>query len=96
MLGQLYAVWRHSTESRLGEIALPTLLVRPGQDILIRPSQTDRLAERIPNASVLRFDDAGHGVTFQKAAELNSALKNHFASSEVDRLVSVTAVDAHA
>ncbi len=96
VLGQLYAVWRHSTESRLGEIALPTLLVRPGQDILIRPSQTDRLAERIPNASVLRFDDAGHGVTFQKAAELNSALKNHFASSEVDRLVSVTAVDAHA
>ena len=79
VVGQLAAVWRHSTESRLGQIQVPTLLVRPGKDILIRPTQTDRLAERIPNAKVLRFDDAGHGVTFQKATELNHALRDHFA-----------------
>jgi pimeloyl-ACP methyl ester carboxylesterase len=78
VLGQLHAVWRHSTERRLSQIQLPTLLVRPGKDILIRPSQTDRLAARIPGAKVLRFDDAGHGVTFQKAAELNAALRDHF------------------
>jgi len=83
VLGQLYAVWRHSTESRLSRIAVPTLLVRPGKDILIRPSQTDRLAPRIANSHVLRFDDAGHGVTFQKAAELNAALRDHFASSHL-------------
>jgi len=82
ILGQLYAVWRHSTESRLSQIALPTLLVRPGKDILIRPSQTDRLASRIANSQVLRFDDAGHGVTFQKAAELNGSLRDHFARNE--------------
>ena len=85
VLGQLYAVWRHSTESRLPQIELPTLLVRPGKDILIRPTQTDRLAERIPNAQVLRFDDAGHGVTFQKAAELNAALRDHFAQHGSDQ-----------
>jgi pimeloyl-ACP methyl ester carboxylesterase len=88
VLGQLYAVWRHSTESRLPQIQLPTLLVRPGKDILIRPTQTDRLAERIPNARVLRFDDAGHGVTFQKAAELNAALRGHFARQASDQLES--------
>jgi len=82
VLGQLYAVNRHSTESRLHQIQTPTLLVRPGRDILIRPTQTDRLAARIPNAEVLRFDDAGHGVTFQKAAELNAALRVHFARHE--------------
>jgi pimeloyl-ACP methyl ester carboxylesterase len=82
VLGQLYGVMRHSTESRLSEILTPTLLVRPGQDILIRPSQTDRLAARIPNAEVLRFDDAGHGVTFQKAAELNRALRDHVGRHE--------------
>lgn len=82
IVGQLTAVWRHSTESRLGQIEAPTLLVRPGRDILIRPSQTDRLARRIPDATVLRFDDAGHGVTFQKAAELNQALREHFARSD--------------
>ena len=77
VLGQLYAVMRHSTESRLSRIQTSTLLVRPGMDILIRPTQTDRLAARIPNARVLRFEDAGHGVTFQKAAELNRALRDH-------------------
>jgi pimeloyl-ACP methyl ester carboxylesterase len=82
VLGQLHAVWRHSTESRLWQIETPTLLVRPGKDILIRPTQTDRLAQRIPNAQVLRFDDAGHGVTFQKAAELNAALRDHFVRSD--------------
>jgi len=86
VLGQLYAVWRYSTERRLSQIQLPTLLVRPGKDILIRPSQTDRLAARIPNAEVLRFDDAGHGVTFQKAAELNAALRDHFAQHASDML----------
>lgn len=96
VLGQLYAVWRHSTESRLSRIALPTLLVRPGKDILIRPSQTDRLAERIPNAKVLRFDDAGHGVTFQKAAELNAALRTHFADADVSRADSTLLVEARA
>ena len=53
VLGQLHAVMRHSTESRLSQIQTPTLLVRPGMDILIRPTQTDRLAARIPNAEVL-------------------------------------------
>lgn len=74
----LMAVNRHRTESRLGRLSLPTLLVRPGMDILVRPTQIDRLAKRIPNADVVRFDDAGHGVTFQKAAELNAALRRHF------------------
>jgi 3-oxoadipate enol-lactonase len=86
VLGQLYAVMRHSTESRLSEIQTPTLLVRPGMDILIRPTQTDRLAARIPNAEVLRFDDAGHGVTFQKAAELNAAIRDHVSRHDRPRL----------
>lgn len=80
MVGQLAAVWRYSTESRLRQVLTPTLLVRPGKDILIRPSQTDRLAARLPNARVLRFDDAGHGVTFQKASEINAALRDHVAA----------------
>ncbi|MBW2162585.1 MAG: hypothetical protein JRH14_21940, partial [Deltaproteobacteria bacterium] len=81
-------------ESRLTQIDLPTLLVRPGKDILIRPTQTDRLAERIPSARVLRFDDAGHGVTFQKAAELNTALREHFAQHASHRAGATPAVAA--
>lgn len=87
VFGQLYAVLRHSTESRLSEIEMPTLLVRPGKDILIRPTQTDRIAARIPNPEVIRFDDAGHGVTFQKARELNAALRTHFAGHQPPRTI---------
>ena len=93
VLGQLYAVLRHSTESRLSQIDTPTLLVRPAKDILIRPTQTDRLAQRIPNAQVLRFDDAGHGVTFQEAASLNAALRAHFGRHGVDHPGSLRPAD---
>lgn len=81
MVGQLLAIWRYRTEARLSRIQVPTLLVRPGRDILIRPNQTDRLAARIPGAVVVHYEDAGHGVTFQKAAELNAALCSHFAKA---------------
>lgn len=75
---QFFAISRHRTEDRLSALSMPVLLVRPGRDILIRPHQTDRLAARIPNARVIRYEDAGHGVTFQKRAELNEALRGHF------------------
>ena len=81
-VGELSAVYRHRTEARLGRLRLPTLLVRPGGHILIDPKQTDRLAERIPNATVIRFEDAGHGVTFHKARELNAALLDHFDAAD--------------
>lgn len=81
IFGQLTAVLRHRAESRLGEIRRPTLLVRPGRDVLIRPVQIDRLSQRIPHAEVVRFDDAGHGVIHQKAAQLNEVLRRHFAKA---------------
>ena len=78
VLKQIRAARGHRAESRLSELTLPALLVRPGMDILIRPSQMDRLARRLRHAQVLRLDDSGHGVLFQKASELNSALRTHF------------------
>ena len=80
--GHFAAVTGHDTEARLSQLTLPTLLVRPGQDILVRPSEMDRIARHMSHARVLRFDDAGHGVTYQKAAELNSALREHFAAAD--------------
>lgn len=78
VFGQIRATRRHYTEDRLAGLEMPVLLVRPGKDILIRPTQTDRLAARINGARVLRFDDTGHGVTFQKRDALNEALREHF------------------
>jgi pimeloyl-ACP methyl ester carboxylesterase len=82
LLGQLHAITRHSTATRLARLRVPTLLVRPGRDVLVRPTETDRLAQLLPHARLLRFDEAGHGVTFQMAQALNEALLSHFAEAE--------------
>lgn len=82
VLMQMLAAIQHRADDRLSQLSLPVLLVRPGMDILIRPQQTDRMARRIPYAKVLRFDDAGHGVLFQKRALLNAALRDHFLAAE--------------
>ncbi|MFI5299455.1 MAG: alpha/beta fold hydrolase [Polyangiales bacterium] len=86
--GHLGAVLRHQTRTRLHRIQAPTMIVRPGQDILIDPHNSDVLARAIPNAKVVRFDDAGHGVTFQCATELNREIARHVASADAARRTS--------
>ncbi len=77
---QLLAVTRFSSRRRLKQLRVPTQVVRPGVDLLIRPSHSDFLAAQIPNSTLIRFDDAGHGVTFQYGAEVSRAIADHAAS----------------
>jgi pimeloyl-ACP methyl ester carboxylesterase len=80
--GHLYAVTLHRTEARLGRVRTPTLVVKPARDILVDPRNSDVLATAIPGARLVRFDDAGHGVMFQRAAALNGELVRHIAAAE--------------
>ena len=82
VLGQLSAVARHDTRARLRSLRIPTLVVRPGRDILIHPRRSDAIHRAIPSATLYRLDDAGHGVTYQSAAALNARLLEHFAEAE--------------
>jgi pimeloyl-ACP methyl ester carboxylesterase len=75
---QLRAVLSHDVTARLPEIRLPTLVIRPDRDILVRPESSDRLAAGIPNARLLALPDAGHGALFQCAEDVNRALEQHF------------------
>ncbi|MCB9679197.1 MAG: alpha/beta fold hydrolase [Alphaproteobacteria bacterium] len=80
---QLGAVFRHHTTSRLRALAgLPTLVVRPGRDLLCRPSNNDRLARAIPGAVLERFDDAGHGIVHQCPDRLAAAIARHVRHAE--------------
>lgn len=83
--GHFGAVVRHATRARLHRIHVPTLIVRPGQDILIDPRNSDALARSIPNARVVRFEEAGHGVTFQCASAVNREIARHVAAVEATR-----------
>ncbi len=77
-LSQLAAVMRHDTRSRLHRLApIPTLVVRPGQDLLVRPRGSDELARLIPGARLLSYPRAGHGVLRQCYEQLNPALLEH-------------------
>jgi len=81
--GQLAAVLHHDTRSRLGRLAeLPTLIVKPERDLLIRPRCSELLHQAVKGSTILRFPDAGHGLIRQKAPELGAALRAHFALAE--------------
>jgi pimeloyl-ACP methyl ester carboxylesterase len=82
VLMQLGAVARFDSRARLGEITAPTLVVRPGLDVLVRPTHSDALSRGIPGARLLAYDDAGHGVAFQHAAPLSRAIREHVAAIE--------------
>ncbi|MAQ16297.1 MAG: hypothetical protein CMN30_16090 [Sandaracinus sp.] len=85
ILGQLHAILRHSTGPRLAAFRAPTLIIKPGQDILIPPRNSDRLRRRLAHARLLEIEDAGHGAVFQSAPAINRALREHIGAAEPRR-----------
>lgn len=82
VLAQLHAILRHSTGRRLTDFRRPTLIIKPRKDILVPPRNSDRLRHRLPHARLLELEDAGHGAVFQKAREINEAIREHVAHAE--------------
>lgn len=82
LAAQMSALVRHRTAGRLHRITAPTLILKPGRDVLVRPSENDRLGRLIPGAEVVELASAGHGITFQCAQEVNERLLGHFARAD--------------
>jgi 3-oxoadipate enol-lactonase len=59
-LHQAAAIATHSTCRRLGRITAPTLVVHGEQDMIVPPGNGRLLAERIPEAQLSMWPDAGH------------------------------------
>ena len=76
---QLAAIRKHDTRDRLQHIIAATLVIQPALDRLCRPEHSYTLVERIPRARLLRLPQAGHGLVFHAAPEVNRALLDHFA-----------------
>lgn len=79
LVAQIAAIQGHSTADSLPNLRLPTLVLRPDLDILVRPVQSDRLAALIPNAKLVGFADAGHGLIRQRPPQVAEQLLKHFA-----------------
>ncbi len=78
MRSQLAAIRAHDTRERLANLRIPTLIVKPEKDLLVRPSHSDDLHRRIVDSSLMRLPNAGHGLIFQSAKQLNQRLLEHF------------------
>ena len=85
IMKQLLAVMRFDTTQRLSQLRLPTLILRPGEDILVSPKHSYRLETLLPNATLVEFADAGHGLIFQCADGVNEAISAHIKRNAVER-----------
>jgi 3-oxoadipate enol-lactonase len=79
---QLGAVMQHDTVDRLQRITHPTLVLTGTQDTLVDPDNSRLIAERIPGARLIEFEETGHVFFTEKAAEVNRALIDFFSENE--------------
>lgn len=82
-LAQFAAILRHDTRARLHALSgLPTLIMQPAADRLVRSSHSARLAARIPGAKLLTVPVVGHGLLRERPTVVAHALRDHFAAAD--------------
>jgi len=59
---QLNAIMTFNTSDRLSQIRTPTLILHGKKDILVPPENGSILAEAIPNAKLVYFENSAHGL----------------------------------
>jgi pimeloyl-ACP methyl ester carboxylesterase len=78
VMRQLRAMGRFDALSRLPTLAhLPTLVISARHDVISPPLYGRALAAAIPGARLVEIEDAGHGVTIQRAVRVNALLAEH-------------------
>lgn len=55
-----YAIWRFDSRDRVAMLDVPTLVVIPERDTVVRVATQEELASLIPNAEVVRLPGLGH------------------------------------
>ncbi len=65
----------HDMESRLTEIKTPTLVIAADADSLTPPAEQEHLANRIPNAHLVTFNDCGHASMYERPKLFVSAIR---------------------
>ncbi len=73
-LGDVLAAKEWDAERRVGEIALPTLIVRGEDEVEELAKETDRLAEQIPGARRVVIQKAAHVLPLEQPEALASAV----------------------
>jgi pimeloyl-ACP methyl ester carboxylesterase len=83
VMQQLAAVRKHDVTGRLRELAnTPALVVSAIHDRIAPPAAGRAIAAGIPGSTYVEINNAAHGVTLQKADEINTLLASHFLAAE--------------
>ncbi|WP_251978269.1 pyrimidine utilization protein D [Salinicola avicenniae] len=67
-------------DTRLAEIASPTLVVAARDDLLVPYTRSERLAAGLPHARLALFDYGGHGLTVTVPEAFNAAVAGFLAT----------------
>jgi pimeloyl-ACP methyl ester carboxylesterase len=78
--------------SRLGEVAVPTLVLAGGKDTLTPPADAAEVASTIPGARLVTLKGAGHGLMLEAAPDFNAAVLDFLAG--VDQVPSTATATA--
>ncbi|HEY7586343.1 MAG TPA: alpha/beta fold hydrolase [Candidatus Deferrimicrobiaceae bacterium] len=76
---QLAAAVGHSAGDRLSAIRAPTLVIAGTADLLVPPSNSEFIAERIPGAKLVLLPGAPHRLFAENAETFNSAVLSFLA-----------------
>ncbi|MGH9801013.1 MAG: alpha/beta fold hydrolase, partial [Blastocatellia bacterium] len=75
---QINAIWAFDAFDRLPQLTVPTLVMTGTDDVLVPPGNSKIIAERIPNARLVEFTEAGHLFFIEKADDVNRELLAFF------------------
>ncbi len=75
---QLLAIQRFDACDRLGKLDAPTLVVTGTEDLLVPPENARILADRLPNATLVTMEGAGHALHAECRDELNRLMDEFF------------------
>ncbi|HEU4556284.1 MAG TPA: alpha/beta fold hydrolase [Longimicrobium sp.] len=85
---QLGALRAYDASERLGTLAaIPTLVMSAAHDPIAPPQYGRALADAIPGARYLEFEDASHGLPIQHAERVNQLLLDHLRGAERTRTI---------
>jgi pimeloyl-ACP methyl ester carboxylesterase len=71
-----FAAFGTGVWDRLGELTLPVLVANGAHDVMIHAYASYAMSQRLPNAKVILYSDAGHAFLFQHAGDFGHEVLN--------------------
>lgn len=71
------AILGHNTYRRLKHFDKASLVIQAQSDLLVHPKHSLSLHQALPNAKLVSFEEAGHGIVRQSNLSVNDCLLSH-------------------